>query len=183
MDGAHRPAADRRAQTTIDFAIAMGVFLVALTTVVVFMPTMTQPFMGGQQNPLLADRLAAQLTDGQLGGPSEPSELNATCTMHFFNETTPDPCSSFVADDDVTAKLGVDDDVFVNVTIQQNVTGDAGPEVVCEDGNEGVEACPGSGDRMAVGPEPPNEAGSITIARRFALLGDEQVYVVVRVWS
>lgn len=174
-----------RGQTTIDFAIAMGIFLVALVTVVAFMPTMTQPFTGGQQNPLLADRLAAQLVDGQLGDSREPSVLNATCTMYFFNGSTGDPCSTFDATDDVQTKLGIDQHVQVNVSIQQNVTGGASPDIVCASpGAESfthLSSC--SGEPMVEGPAPPTVSGSITIARRYATVDDTPVFVVVRVWT
>lgn len=177
---------DRRAQTSIDFAIGMAVFVLTLTTVIAFMPTMTQPFTGGQQNPLMADRLAAQLTDGQLGDPAEPSKLNATCTMYFFNASSDGGiCGSFDGADDVNTKLGIDETVQVNVTIQKNVTGGPSPDVVCAtDGAESfshLASC--SGEPMVEGPSPPTVAGSITIARRYATLNDEAVFVVVKVWT
>lgn len=174
-----------RAQTTVDFAIAMGIFLVALTAVVAFMPTMTQPFTGGQENPLLADRLASQLTDGQLADPSTPSKLNTTCTMYFFNGTSGDPCQTFDAQEDVQTKLAVDQSIQVNVSIQQNVTGGPSPDLVCATpGAESfshVSSC--SGQLMADGPAPPTVSGSITIARRYATLNETPVFVVVRVWT
>lgn len=183
---------DGRAQTTIDFAIAMGVFLVALTTVVAFMPTMTQPFTGGQENPLTADRIVAQLTDGQLGDPATPSKLNTTCTMFFFNEsgTPADPCGSFNPGDDLTEKIGVGENTFVNVTVRKDVAEGPDPETVCAE-EPGATAfhhpsdadCDSDDTLMALGPNPPDVSGSVTIARRLAVLEDKQVYLVVRVWT
>lgn len=190
-----------RGQTTVDFAIAMGIFLVTLTTIVAFMPTITQPFTGGQQNPLVADRLASQLTDSQLGHPSSPSKLDPVCTMHFFNESegggADDPCDSFEPGDPLTDRLGVGENTFVNVTLRKNVTGGPDPETVCAEEPGGTAFydpsdadCERSGDSdgfddtvMAVGPRPPTEAGSVTIARRSASFDGENVYLVVRVWT
>jgi hypothetical protein len=174
-----------RAQTSIDFAIAMGVFLVALTTVIAFMPTMTSPFTSAQDDPLTADRLAAQAVNDQLGAHTTPSLLNVTCTRYFFNGSSGDPCRSFDATDDVAEKLGAGDGVFVNVSVRQNHTGDAAPDIVCgsPDGTVSEPSCSGDAELLATGPEPPNVAGSVTIARRYAVYGDEGVYVVVNVWT
>jgi len=165
----------------------MGVFLVALTTIVAFMPTIIQPFTGGQQNPLVADRLAAQTVDGTLGDPSEPSTLNTTCTLYFFNGSSGDPCSAFDATDSVQEKLGVADTTFVNVTLQANVTGGPSTEIVCAepgatDLNE-LGGCSASGEPMVNGTAPPTASGSVTVARRFATLEGNGVFVVVRVWT
>lgn len=177
-----------RAQTSIDFAIAMGVFLVALTTVVAFMPTMTQPFTGGQQNPLLADRLTAQLVDGQLGEPATPSHLDETCTWEFFEDPGGSgDCETFDATEDINGKLGVADAKQINVTLQKNLNGDARPELVCTtsdfDGFSDLSSCSGSEEPMVEGPNPPDESGSVTIGRRYARVGGKSVYVVVKVWT
>jgi hypothetical protein len=179
-----------RGQTSVDFAIAMGVFLIALTTVIAFMPTMTQPFTGGQENPLVADRLVAQLVDGQLGDPSSPSSLNTTCTMYFFNGSAGDPCPSFDGEDDLNTKLGLGQNTFVNVSLQKNVTGTVAPETVCaeEPGatalHDPADADCESGDTvMHLGPEPPEASGSIINARRFVRFEGNRVFVVVKVWT
>jgi hypothetical protein len=176
---------DGRAQTSIDFAIAMGVFLVALTTVVAFMPTMTSPFTSAQDDPLTADRLASQAVSDQLGDPTSPSILNVTCTRYFFNGTAGDPCDSFDATNDVAEKLGAGDEVFVNVSVRTNHSGDAAPDIVCglPDGTVSEPPCSGDEVHLAAGEEPPGVAGSVTIARRYAVYGQDGVYVVVNVWT
>lgn len=186
------PSRRERAQTSIDFAIGIGVFLMAVTAVIAFTPTMVEPFEGSQQDPLVADRLVLQVTDQQIAGDA-PGTLNATCTMHFFNESPgpggSDPCTTFAHDQSVHEKLGIDDDKLVNVSLQANVTDDAGQELLCGDGDGDIdwggspETPCGSGEEvLAVGPSPPDEGGSVTVAKRVALLDDETVYVVVRVW-
>jgi hypothetical protein len=174
-----------RGQTSIDFAIGMAVFMVTLTTVVAFMPAITEPFTGGQDDPLSADRIAAQTVDDQLGDPGSPSVLNTTCTMYFFNGSTGDPCGSFDATDNTTAKVGASSTVLVNVTMRQNVSGDATPDIVCASGDGTVSepSCGAGEDLMATGPTPPDVASSVTTAHRYAVFGDEGVYVVVEVWT
>jgi hypothetical protein len=180
---------DRRAQTSIDFAIGIAIFLVTLTTVVAFMPTMTQPFTTAQNDPLMADRLAAQVVDDQLGDPASPSVLNTTCTMYFFNgsDTPSDPCDSFDPTHETATKLGAGNESLVNVTIRRNVTGDATPDILCataggEDLKE-LSNCGGVDTVLANGSTPPDVAGSVTIARRFAVFNGEGTYVVVKVWT
>jgi hypothetical protein len=87
-----RDTAGDRAQTTIDFAIGAGVFLVTVAFVVAFVPTMLQPFdTGSQDHAVTADRIATQLAGGTLGSPSTPAVLDTGCTVAFFNSTVPDP--------------------------------------------------------------------------------------------
>ena len=63
---------DTRAQTPLDFAIAMGIFLVAVTFVFTFIPSMTTPFVeGNQDRSVTADRVAGHLTEDALGSPDE----------------------------------------------------------------------------------------------------------------
>lgn len=183
-----------RGQTSIDFAIAMGIFLVAFTTVVAFLPEITQPFTTSPaETPLVADRLAAQLADHQLAASGRTGALNTTCTLYFFNTTaSANPCPSFDSDQDLNTKLGVDDGVFVNVTVERNVSGTAEPEVLCakEDpslaGGSVVDPPCSAGDefQLAVGESPPSNVASVSVARRAVLLdGRQDVLVFVRVWT
>lgn len=74
-----------RAQTTLDFAIGMSVFLIAVTFVFSFIPGMLQPFTGSNEaKTVVADRVADSLAEGMLGDPSEPYILDRTCTIAFF---------------------------------------------------------------------------------------------------
>ena len=181
-----------RGQTSIDFAVAMGVFLVALTTVVAFLPNLVQPFSGTPtQNPLLADRLANQLVDYQLAGTSA-GVLNETCTLYFFGSAGSDPCGSFESDDGLQGKLGLDTATSnVNVTVERNVSGGPGTEVLCgtdppdPDGEVLMKhSCGGGESRLALGDDLPDSGGSVSVARRAVLVGGEQdVVLVVRVWS
>jgi hypothetical protein len=181
-----------RAQTSIDFAVAMGVFLVAVTTVVAFLPDLIQPFSGTPtQNPLLADRVANQVVDYQLAGPSA-GVLNGTCTLYFFNTTeSSNPCGSFESDEGLQDKLGLDTTANVNVTVERNVTGGPDTEVLCGTGPSGGDVlvkhpCDGAAGeyRLAAGDDLPDSGASVSVARRAVLVGGEQdALLIVRVWS
>ncbi|PSP80094.1 hypothetical protein BRC81_02570 [Halobacteriales archaeon QS_1_68_20] len=179
---------DERAQTAVDFGIAMGIFLVAVTIVVAFLPEMIEPFsQTPTENPLVADRVANQLTDYQLRG-SAPGVLNTTCTLYFFNTTeTSNPCSSFTSTNSLNDKLGIADTVHVNVTVEANVSGGSGTEVLCGDlTTENVTEQPCTGDEylLSAGSSQPPDAGSVSVARRStAVDGRQDVILFVRVWS
>lgn len=182
MGGVGPAGGPRRGQTTVDFAIAMGIFLLGLTIVLVFIPNITQPFTGAQENPLLADRLASQLSSHFLADPSTPAVLDTTCTIWFFNNTAGDPCEEFDTTDSLEAQLGISDTRFVNVTLERNVTGDARYEVVCaQDG--AIQPCSSGGTVMGRGDEPPDGTGSVTVARRDVYVDGKHAAIVVRVWT
>lgn len=182
MGGGGPAGAPPRGQTAVDFAIAMGIFLLGLTIVMVFIPNITQPFTGAQENPLLADRLASQLSNHLLGEPATPSVLDTTCTVWFFNNTPGDPCANFDTADPLEDQLGVESTRFVNVTLEQNVTGDARTEVVCSDAG-GIQPCSAGGTVMGRGEIPPDGSGSVTVARRDVHVDGQHASIVVRVWT
>lgn len=175
-----------RAQTTIDFAIAVGIFLVAVTVVIAFLPEMIEPFSSTPtENPLVADRIANQLQDYQLAG-SSPGVLNTTCTLYFFQDSASGPCPSFDGTDSLNGKLGIDGSINVNVTVEQNVTAGPGTEVLCGDlGADEVTdpPCGGGEYALALGDDPPSSQVSVSVARRGVYLdGREDVLLFVRVW-
>lgn len=175
-----------RAQTAIDFAIAMGIFLVAVMVVIAFLPEMIEPFSSNPtENPLVADRVANQLIDYQLAG-SSPGVLNTTCTLYFFQDSASGPCSSFDGTDSLNGKLGIGESININVTVEQNVTASQGTEVLCGDlsADEVTDPpCGASEHTLALGDEPPSSQVSVSVARRAVYLdGREDVLLFVRIW-
>jgi len=78
-----------RGQTVIDFAIAMGVFLVAVAFVFTFIPSLTTPFVeGNQDTSVTADRVASHLAEGALGDPADPFVVDEGCAEVFFDAST-----------------------------------------------------------------------------------------------
>jgi len=166
--GAATPA-PARAQTTIDFAIAIGLFLVVVAFVVAFVPTIFAPFqsIGGPQT---ADRIATALATDRLGEPSTPYVLNETCTNAFFEQLesgtdAPTTCRFDTTADNTSAMFALSGPGGVNVSVSHL------------DGS--IATRPG-GDLLA-GPAVP-ETTSVTAARRTVLLDGETYRLLVRVW-
>ena len=178
-----------RGQTAVDFAIAMGLFLVALVIVISFLPAMIDPFAGTpSENPLIADRIANQLTDYQLAG-STAGTLDTVCTVYFFAGESQDECDTFDGDEPLNERIGVGDEVRVNVTVERNAPGGES-EILCgnTEDHEVVDSedCdPEASDehRLAAG-DSPSIDGTVAIARRGVYLdGRQSVTLYVRVWA
>ncbi|GGL58719.1 DUF7287 family protein [Halocalculus aciditolerans] len=75
-----------RAQTTLDFAIGISVFLVAIALIFTFTPTLFTPFTGGgSAETVAADRAADQLAMETLADPDHPYLLDESATQSFFS--------------------------------------------------------------------------------------------------
>ena len=182
---------DERGQTSVDFAISMGVLLVAVVTAVAFLPQITGPFVDQPgENPLIADRTADQIVETQLAANDTAGTLDPVCTLYFFVDRPSNSCPTFSSDGtSVNERLGLRENIHVRVTIEQNVTGDSEPEILCgkglvPDGNVTDGPCTDSGEfPLAIGDEPANHK-SVADARRMVLLdGRQNVFVRVRVWK
>lgn len=79
-----------RGQTTMDFAVGVSVFVLVTVFVLTFSTGIVQPFSDtGQENTVVADRIADTLVGGMLGDPDRPYLLDKECTIAFF-ESKPD---------------------------------------------------------------------------------------------
>jgi len=193
--------ATRRGQTTIDFAIAMGVFLIAVAFVFTFIPSLTTPFVEGDQDTsVTADRVASHLAEGALGDPSDPFVLDADCAEVFFNGSTSIPDHCGYSGSSLGERVGVDTDrLNVNVTITQvnaSATGDDRFRTVCTASDGGSVVHEGSstpscgGSEFKIGDIPTNSS-SVVVARRIVTIPDCQfgsgvgscdVTLEVKVW-
>ena len=191
---------DSRAQSPLDFAIAMGIFLVAVTFVFTFIPSLTAPFVeGNQDRSAAADRVASHLAEGGLGDPADPFVVDETCATVFFDGSTDDgdvPSGCGYSGDDTDERVGVDGDrLRVNVTVEQvnaTASGDDRFRTVCHNSSVGViheENVSFDCDvRYTVGGEP-SDRSSIVVARRVVTIpgcsfGVESCDAImkVRVW-
>ena len=190
MERSHPP--DRRAQTTLDFAIAMGVFLLAVTFVFTFIPSLTAPFIdGNQEQSAVADRVASNLVEGSLADPNEPYVLDVTCTNGFFdgtNESATDHCGYANDTTDYRERIGVSDRPKVNVSLVRVNATTRETEPMCYDAGLGdvgtVEDadCDDADDVVyQVGGDPAN-AESVTVARRVVSIDEKDATLFVRVW-
>ncbi len=183
-----------RAQTTLDFAIAMGVFLLTVAFVFTFIPSLTAPFIDGhQEQTAIADRVSSHLVEGSLADPNEPYALDETCTRGFFephNDPAIDHCGYTNSTDNYRARIGVSDRPHLNISIVaidgatrdrtplcQNVSTDS---VVPRDSDD---CNPVANNDVVFQTGPPGTAvDSMTVARRIASIGDYDATVFVRVW-
>lgn len=105
-----------RAQTTLDFAIAMGVFLLTVAFVFTFIPSLTGPFVDGHQDrPVIADRTATHLSEGALGDPDRPFIVQEPCGTAFFGETDAPPSCTGIGNGTTEERLGISDGVGYHI--------------------------------------------------------------------
>lgn len=178
---------DGRAQTTLDFAIAMGVFLLAVAFVFTFIPSLTSPFIdGNQEQSAIADRVASNLVEGSLADPNEPYILNTTCTTGFFGQDDSAAVNGCGYDTDNGAyrhRIGVSERPKINISLVQIDEETRDQSTLCyDDAGETVVTVDGSCDtpyRIGADPE---TAESITVARRVVSIDGRDATLFVRVW-
>jgi len=157
-----------RAQTTIDFAIGISLFLVVVAFVLAFVPTIFTPFET-TEGPGTADRIATSLATDRLGDPTDPYTLNETCTNAFFEQLNngtdaPGSCLYNTSADTTATLLALDGARNVNVTIRRS---------------DGTIA--DTGVRLAAGPTPPDTT-SVSSATRAVSLSGQTRRLLVRTW-
>ncbi|WP_135826945.1 DUF7287 family protein [Halorussus ruber] len=185
-----------RAQTTLDFAIGMSVFLLTVAFVVSFLPGMFQPFeAGGGDEIVAADRVANQLSRSLLVRGPEPFMLDDSCTSQFFalagspTESSPPDCR--FEGTTLQERLGLADDADVNVQlVGEDADGDGDPDLLCSDGDadgdgnivideEGDQSC---ATTFEAGETPPDESGSVVVTRRVVSIQHREATLLVRMW-
>lgn len=178
-----------RAQTTLDFAIGMSIFLVTVAFVVSFVPGMIQPFsVDSGEEVVAADRVANQLSRRLLTAGSQSFVLDFSCTEQFFDmsdaseEDSPSEC--LFEGRTLRERIGVAADANVNIQLAGDVDGDGQQNVLCTDGNGNVEEADdiSCDTRLAAGGTPPDETGTVTVARRVVSIATREVSLVVRMW-
>lgn len=164
---------DERGQTVLDYAMAVGLFFVALVFVLGVVPGMFDPFTAGTDTGV-GDRVASSLAVDQLGDPTDPYVLNRTCTWSFFDQMqtgtdAPSTCRFDTSVDDPVTLFGLDDSTSLNVSITDF---DETP-VVLTDG--------GPARTLQAGDPLPTKS-SVTTARRNVHLAGQTYRLEVHVW-
>jgi hypothetical protein len=178
--GTATPSAER-GQTTLDFAVGMGLFLISLVFILVFVPGMLDPFTAGTQEETTAvNRVTDQLSQQLLGNATEPYVLDTDCTVAFFEGSTPPDCR--FTGTTLQSQLGLQETMRVNITLRSNVTGSATPAQLCWDGSSLSEAPCGSDTRLARGPLPSSGGSKTVSARRVVVLDGHDVTIEVEMW-
>lgn len=174
-----------RGQTTIDFAVGISVFLLAMSFAIAFVPGMLTPFTtGNQEETVAANRVASHLTTATLVDPDEPFVLDVSssggCPKEFFETAgsggTLSVCT--VNGDSLNEWIGLKEQRVVHIEI----TGDDGDQgsdtdLLCWDtgrdevgefgnANGGTDCDP----VFEAGDDPPSRTGTITVARRTVLI-------------
>jgi hypothetical protein len=162
-------ADDERGQTVLDYAIGIGIFLIAVTFVVATIPGMFSPFLGAGDTQV-ADRVATSMATERLGAPDEPYVLNRDCTVAFFEQvnnpdddgSTPADCRFDTKADTLQRMFGLDPGQSIQVRIENTSDG----------------AALGT---LEAGPEPPGSV-SVTTARRTVNIDRATYWLEVRAW-
>ncbi|MFB6269508.1 MAG: hypothetical protein ABEH83_06165 [Halobacterium sp.] len=145
-----------RAQTTVDFAIGISIFLVTVAFAFAFLPGVIAPFTDTDVgDPVSANRVADHLATDRLGSPDHPYVLNATEAAVFFD-----------SDDALADTVAVPWYKSVNVTINR-------PDGDAVQLNATVTA--------TAGPSVPDSA-DVTVAWRTVTVDGQRAELVVRVW-
>lgn len=184
-----------RAQTNLDFAMGVSVFITVLIFIFAFAPGILAPFTGGSQEETVAsERIADQLSQGLLGSPREPYVLDRTCTVAFFEGRAPDASGekscryyenhggSYTVED----RIGVSDRTRVNVTIEADLDDDGTKTALCwDDGDRGFEEkstgnCDNDGDgtiddTLLIGGDLQPASNDVVTARRTVSLGNRSI--------
>lgn len=162
----------------------MSLFLVSLIAILLFVTGTMAPFTGsGQEHIGVADRVASSLTEGQLGDPARPHVLNSTCTVAFFEDTSPDYCNYSGAS--LTERVGVVQWQLLNVTVQADLTAGPGDETACWDATDESVVALGSTDcdvALSAGPRPVQSSGNTVTARRVVTIDGRDAILRVEVW-
>lgn len=158
-----------RGQTALDLLVGMSVFLLTLGFVFGFVPGMFDPFVSPAiADTVTADRGAAVLVEDVLAAsPNRPNVLNETCTVEFFDDDG-DVADCRFESEDPHAALGIDTRHELNVTVEN-------------DGGIRTLAAGGDSTELKVGASP-DPSADVTVAKRVAMLDDDEHTIYVRVW-
>lgn len=183
---------DGRGQTSLDFAAGMSAFLLVFAFTLTFVPGMLQPFTAsGQEETVVADRVADQLVEGMLVvDTSDPYVLDVDCIMAFFGST--DNCG-IDSSSRLEKKAGISTydgsaDTYrqrINVRIiGEGTDSDDKSNMLCNDGSGNINERDDTtcDTEFVIGSEPPTESGSVVVARRVVSIGEQDATLLVRVW-
>jgi hypothetical protein len=181
-----------RAQTTLDFAIGITIFLAVVMFVFGFVPGILEPFdTTGQERPAQSDRIANSLSQGMLGDPAEPYVLDRHCTVEFFNDSTAAPAECNYSGSTIHEYLNLSERTDINITLTGNLSGGTQSEQLCwalsssYTGEPGLDDtnCGASGKTfLRIGDDKPGPGESTITARRIVSFRGESIRLEVVVW-
>lgn len=152
---------DARGQTHIDFVVGIVLFLLAFTFVVAAVPQLIAPY-DDQATPVVADRVAASLSESLLVGDKEPGVLDPKCVDAYFGGSS--TCAAFDKSAPLTDRSGVASHYSINVELTGDVDGD------------------GTIETRTTGDSVPAEHRAVSLDRQIVMLNGEPATLEVRVW-
>lgn len=172
-----------RGQTTLDFAIGVSVFLLAVAFVFSFVPGMVQPFTNsGQEEMVASNRMADRLAMDALAG-DEPYVLDRACTVAFFDDGASPPADCSFTGQTVDDALSLGSRTNLRATLVADADGDGTDETLCVPTAGPVAesddvSCSTTFD---VGESVPDSGSVVTATRRVSIDGIH-AELVVKVW-
>lgn len=182
---------DDRGQTTLDFAVGASVFLLAVGFVVLFVPTMFDPFsFGDGAGPVVAERSATYLADGLLvADPGTPGTLDGGCTIAFFTANTTAAASEdcrIVPSGSLARDVGaISEEAATDESVPRRWHVNASVQALAERNGGAVRADdvrPGYGsDRLERGPD--SRGYNADTYSTVVTIDGDRYRIVVRVWA
>lgn len=179
MRGAPPQSDGTRGQTTLDFVVGIGVFLLVMGFAAGFVPEMYASFDDDPQRGLVADRTADRVVGTLVTDDGSPSVLNETCASAFLRQSG--SVCGFDTANPLHEQVGIGPRYRLNVSLRRDTGSDPGLETLCHDGSD-VTDCAGGGTALAVGPAVPSDRSSVDSARRLVHVDGRDATVVVTVW-
>lgn len=176
-----------RAQTTLDFAIGISVFLAVIITIFSFAPGILTPFtVTGQSDAVTVDRTADYLVQDGLGNPEEPYKLDRGCTIAFFDRNADEYPDDPFADDcryenaTLNDQLGFQEYRTVNITVLGNTSknGQEQDQLYWDNSTRMLTEIASGNTTLAIGDDVETRRATTTATRVVTLNGQD---VVVRV--
>lgn len=173
-----------RGQTTLDFAIGVSVFLLALVFVFAFVQGTLLPFTdGAQEETVSSNRVADLLVKDLLVDTDRPYILNGTCTAALLSDDSGNGCGFDGAT--LPARLDIADDQSINVSMRGDPDGDGDNGLLCWDAGTGTVLNSGHTDcntDLTYGPAPPTSADTAVTARRLVDIEEMRASIEVNMW-
>jgi hypothetical protein len=173
-----------RAQSVLDFAVGVSLFLIVVVGVFAFIPTAFGAVSddGGAdgEDAVAAERVADYLVETALASSDASVELDRFCTLAYFEDA--DRCG-FESGNTLAADSALAETQPLNVTIEGETSdGDDERELLCWTGSglDKVASC-GTGTPLTAGSSAAANENFVA-ATRVARFDGRTVFVVVRTW-
>lgn len=176
-----RSRAHERGQTTIDFVTGMSVFLLVLIGVLVFLSGAFEPVGAAAQDTRpTADRVAGSLSTGLLGDPATPYLLGTSCTVDFFEGTSPADCR--YTGSTVQERVGLDSTTSVNIKLRELTDSHTDGDLLCWDADAEEVTTTGCDTTFEVGADPPGDSTATVTAERIVRIDGTDAALIVELW-